>query len=44
MNGYLLKETDGNNYLMLVPTTESEEKNFKKMKNYGVKSEIYLDH
>ena len=29
VNGYF-KEIDGNNYLMLVPTTESEEKNLKK--------------
>ena len=38
MNGYF-EETNGNKYLMLVPTNESKEK-VKNMENYAVKLEI----
>ena len=38
MNGYV-EETNGNKYLMLVPTNESKEK-VKNMENYAVKLEI----
>ena len=38
LNGYF-EETNGNNYLTLVPTNESKKK-LKNIKNYGLKSEI----
>ena len=39
VNGYF-KEIKENNYLKLVRTNKSREKNLKNMRNYGVKSEI----
>ena len=39
MNGYL-EEINRNEYIMLIPTTENEEKIKKNMMNFGVKSEI----
>ena len=39
MNEYF-EEINKNKWLTLAPTNESKEKNFKKMKNCGIKSEI----
>ena len=41
INGYI-EESNGNIYLMLVPSDESKE-TLKNMKNYGTKSEMLLD-
>ena len=41
INGYI-EESNGNNYLTLVPTDEIKD-TLKNIKNYEIKSEIFLD-